>query len=158
MNIIIFFVILLILVLGIIIIVVIDRNKKTQPEIKKPTRRCVKDVKSGEFIWIEWDRIRGRIGQLKCVNNDPETKKILLEVRWRGVSEIEKVIFDYDDKELKNFHLLNKSDISSPQSDGDEEDFDIITLQKKMNEAIEKQEYEEADKLQKKIDKLSKKK
>lgn len=34
---------------------------------------------------------------------------------------------------------------------------DITTLQKKMNEAIEKEEYELADELQKKIDKLSKK-
>lgn len=122
-------------------------------------RRQVKDVKAGEIIQIEWNRIHGGIGAIKCINNDPQTKKILLEVTWSnyeelGVEEKEKLILGYNSNHLKNFHLLNQI---REDDDDQENDFDIATLQKKMNEAIEKEEYEKADKLQKKIDNLLKK-
>lgn len=55
---------------------------------------------------------------------------------------------------MENFHLLNEVVGNKEQDD----DFDISTLQKKMNEALEKEEYEKADELQKKIDKIFKKK
>lgn len=122
-------------------------------------RRQVKDVKAGEIIQIEWNRIHGGIGGIKCINNDPQTKKILLEVTWSnyeelGVEEKERLILGYNSKHLENFHLLNQI---REDDDDEENDFDIATLQNKMNEAIEKEEYEKADKLQKKIDNLLKK-
>ncbi len=130
---------------------------------KKPLRRQLEDVKAGEMIQLEWYRIKGGIGYMWCVNNDPETKKILLEIKWgnykeMGVNEKEKLILDYNSKELRNFHLLNAipSDTQESKDDKDD-DFDIATLQKKMNEALDKEEYEIANELQKKIDKLLKK-
>jgi len=122
-------------------------------------RRHVKDVKAGERIQIEWSRIQGGISYLKCLNNDPETKKILLQIQWGNYKEVgglqyEKIILDYDCYQLKNFHLLNPIENISEKS---EDNFDIATLQKKMNEALEKEEYEIANELQKKIDDLLKK-
>lgn len=117
-----------------------------------PVRRHIKDVKSGEWIYIEWYKIKDSIGQLKCLNNDPETKKILLETNWNNCEpKHERVIFNYNAVELKNFNLLNSINQSTSEQS---EDFDIATLQKKMNEAIEKEEYEKAEQLQKKIDNL----
>ncbi len=138
-------------------------SKKTYSDVillgDKPIRRQVKDVKVGEIIWVEWYRINKFIGQLKCLSNDPETKKILLEVKWsklNGVENVkEKVIFDYNGVELINFHLLNSA--SNNKEDSSEIETDIVNLQKKLNEALEKEEYELADELQKKIDKLLKK-
>lgn len=134
-------------------------NSPSKPITSKPQRRYIKDVKPGENIQIEWYRIHAGIGQLKCLNNDPETKKILLQITWGNYEELkipekEKLILDYDSKELRNFHLLNQNVWKAESS---EDNFDISTLQKKMNEALEKEEYEKANELQKKIDKLLKK-
>lgn len=54
-------------------------------------------------------KIQGGIGALKCLNNDPATKKILLEAEWNNKTEqkYEKLILKYSSIELKNFHLLN---------------------------------------------------
>ncbi|HWY13221.1 MAG TPA: UvrB/UvrC motif-containing protein [Bacteroidia bacterium] len=125
----------------------------------KPKRRYVKDVKTGDYIQIEWHRMKNGIGYIKCLNNDPETKKIFLEVRWgnykeAGIEERQKLILDYKSIELMNFHLLNQV-VNKPEST--EDDSDIATLQKKMNEALDKEEYEKADELQKKINNLLKK-
>ncbi len=127
---------------------------------KKPikVRRQVKDVKPGEKILIEWSMIKEEMGNVICVNNDPETKKILIEIRWGNykdlkIKEFQKAVFDYSDRELKNFHLLNS--ISHTQEA--DNDTDISSLQKRINEALEKEQYEIADELQKKIDKLLKK-
>lgn len=136
------------------------KDKIVVPE--DSNRIHIKDVKSGENIKIEWHRIKGKIGWVKCINNDPKTKKILLEVHWNNHKEIgspkrEQVIFGYDAIELCNFHLLNQIQNDTKDDEGDEESYDISDLQKKMNEALEKEEYEIASKLQKQIDKLTSK-
>lgn len=123
---------------------------------KKSIIRRVCDVKPGEYVQIEWYRIRGGIGYLKCLNNDPLAKKILLEILWNNHEELkcdmnEKIIFKYNSKELSNFHLLNNIFEENKQDD----DFNIATLQRDLNDAIEKEEYENANELQKKINKLS---
>ena len=88
---------------------------------RKPNRRYVKDVNPGDIIQIEWYRYVGRIGHCKCINNDPETEKILLEFTWSnykqiGCSEKERAVFNYKDNELANFHLLNpKKVIEAPK-------------------------------------------
>ena len=129
---------------------------------KLPIRRYVKDVKPGELVQVEWRSMYPNVGFLKCLNNDPITKKILFEVRWNNYKkhnypEVEKVIFDYDGEQLKNFHLLNAYKEQKQNSQGEGNDYDISTLQKQMNDALSKEDYETADKLQKKIDKLLKK-
>ena len=58
-----------------------------KPIVSKKNRRLVKDVKPGDIIKIEWYKAVGRIVPLKCLNNDPETKKILLEIRWNNYKE-----------------------------------------------------------------------
>lgn len=88
---------------------------------EKPNRRHVKDANPGDIIQIEWYRFLGGIGYCKCINNDPETEKILLEFTWNnykqvGCPEKERVVFNYKDKELANFHLLNpKKVIETPK-------------------------------------------
>lgn len=92
-----------------------------------PNRRHIKDVKPGEDIQIEWYRIKGEMGWLKCINNDPETKKILLEVTWANKKgrddEKEKIILDYGSKELKNFNLLNPIGKEDPKKEEDNNNF-----------------------------------
>lgn len=46
---------------------------------KSPSNRLyVKDVNPGDNIRIEWSRMKGGIGYVTCLNNDPFTKKIFL--------------------------------------------------------------------------------
>lgn len=128
--------------------------KTGTPVIEK--RRYIEDVKPGESILIEWSRIIGNIGYLKCINNDPKTKRIFLEVTWGNYEkarckEKEMLLLDYDSKELQNFHLLNQYRYVE-QSD------DIATLKKKLKEAIKNEEYEKASELQKKINNILKSK
>lgn len=126
------------------------KTKKIEPK----TRRQVEDVRTGDSIQIEWYMISGGIGYLKCLSNDPVTRKILLEATWNNSEEMgeasQKVIFDYNGKELKNFHLLNSFKTKVEVLD----ESDIASLQKRMNDALEKEEYETARKIQNKIDKL----
>ena len=130
-------------------------DDKTQAPSKP--RRYVKDVKPGEYIYIEWHKIQGNIGQLKCINNDLKTKKILLEVHWNNLdkdsnqSKIERLILKYNAAELKNFNLLNQIQIIEDEEDIDD---DIASLQKLLNEAIENEQYEKAEELQTRINKI----
>lgn len=91
-------------------------EKQSEPKRK---RRQVKDVEPGEKIQIEWYKIEGGIGYGKCISNDPETGKILLEFTWSNYQQMKwpektKVIFDYKDAELANFSLLNPEVIMPP--------------------------------------------
>ncbi len=128
--------------------------------MKYKNRKQLKDVVAGEYIVIEWSRIQNNIGRLKCLNNDPFTKKIFLQVRWNNFKEYncdetELIIFSYNDKVFKNFSLLNPINMGNINEEFDDED--IIELQNEMNQAIESEDYEKAELLQKKIDKLSNK-
>lgn len=132
------------------------KSEERSSNVNQPQRRrYIEDVKIGEWIYVEWYRIEGKIGQMKCLNNDPLTKKILLEVVWSNRNnEKQRVIFDYNGFELENFHLLNPfKEKKSEEID----DTDIASLQKHMNDALEKEEYEIAREIQDKIDKLLKK-
>lgn len=129
-------------------------NGGIQPNPPTPKRRYLKDVKPNELVTIEWYRFQGGTSKLRCVNNDPETRKIWLEINWTNAPK-EQLILDYRDDKLANFHLLNE--VINPSKQDREEEFDLPTLHKKMNEAIDKEEYERAEEYQKKIDKLMKK-
>lgn len=145
---------------------IFNRKKKRKKEIP---RRYLKDVKAGDVITIEWNRIHGGIGNVKCLNNDPATKKILLQVTWNNYKAIkcdekETFILDYKCKELANFNLLNQS-VKLPKVDDDhqdDDDFDddnenLLDLQKQMNDAIALEDYKKAELFKKKIAKYLKK-
>lgn len=133
-----------------------------KPDSKKQKRNHPENLKPGEVFLIEWDRIDGNIGRVKCVNNDKVTKKILFQVTWsnykevKGAKETETFIIDYGHKFLKNFNLLNPLKENNTQEDVDE--YDIAKLQSELNKALDSQEYEKARDLQNKIDKLVNKK
>lgn len=116
-------------------------------------RRYLKDINEGEYIRIEWYRIKGKIGEVKCINNDNKTRKLFLEVNWNtGIKE--QFILDYDSEELVNFNLLNPI---VDESDESPENFHIEELQKIISEAIEKEEYERVTELHNNISKILKK-
>ncbi len=129
------------------------------PTKKRVISRELKDVLRGEVVYIEWYKILGGIGQLVCLNNDPDKRKILLQITWNNPGEMglkyEKIILNYSARELKNFSLINP--ICDQEVKIKIDDHNIVDLQKRMNEALDKEEYELADQLQKKIDKLSQK-
>lgn len=124
--------------------------KRKESKTKAP-RRKVEDVKPGEYITIEWRKIENKIGELLCLNNDPETKTILLEVSWNNKdNEKERLVLKYDSIELKNFHLLNyKIKIEVPVDE-------LTSLQKKLKDALDIEDYTNASKLQKQINSLKK--
>lgn len=113
-------------------------------------RKHVKDVKSGDIITIEWDKIHNKIGDVLCLNNDLKTKKIFLEMEWDN-NENEQFILSYYSKELKNFHLLN-----AVQKDKINDDFDVSKLQNAIRVALKNEEYEKIMELQNKVDKINK--
>lgn len=81
------------------------------PEPKKKVR-TLGDVRSGEFINVKWSRFLSGVGKLKCINNDPISKKIHLRVQWSNyleqkISEYEHFVWGYDDYRLSDFSLLN---------------------------------------------------
>ncbi len=116
------------------------------PIIPSPYKQ-LKDVKVGDEIRIEWTRIVGDIGKLKCMGNDPKTKKILLEGNLvDGGTEL--FIFNYNSYQFKNFNLLNQIPNDSSNN------ADITALKQQIDKAIENEEYELARTLQNKIDKL----
>lgn len=147
-----------------------DKNIEEKPVKEKlSSRRYVRDVKVGDYIKIQSIRFKGGIGNLKCLNNDPQTKKILLQIHWsdfkkHGLLEYEKMVLDYNDYELKNFHLLNSyvepvnENSEDDDDEDDDDDYDIISLQKKINDALDKGEFNpNLEKWQKRIDELTKK-
>ena len=117
-------------------------------------RLHVKDVGPGDGIYIELNEVDGGIAYVECLSNDPKTRKILIQVIWNDKIDCrERLILDYDDEALENFHLLNSAILTDCIVDNDF-DSDIVTLQKNMNAAIEREEFEEAGRIQKQIDRL----
>lgn len=114
-------------------------------------RRKVDDVKPGEYITIEWSKIENKIGRLLCLNNDPLTKTILLEVTWSNKDNVkEQLVLKYDSIELANFHLLNYKRKVIVRVDT------LSSLEKDLQKAIDVEDYMKASKLQKQINNLKK--
>jgi len=127
----------------------------------KPPRKHPSDVKNGEHIYIEWSKIKGGLGHVLCVNNDPETESMLLEVNWRNAKDpdlkTERFIAKYCDSRLKNFHLLNSitiPDKDDDDSDDDSDETELESLQNELDDAIKNEDYEKAKNIKSKIDKL----
>lgn len=121
----------------------------------KATRLYPENVKPGDVITIESKRIRGGLGKVTCISNDHKKKKILVEIIWDNATPtVERWILKYKGYELQHLHLLNHIQIPSIQTD---DPTDIVLLQKRLNECLEIEAYEQADKIQKQIDALLKK-
>lgn len=134
--------------------------RKYTPEIaertEKEMRRSVADVKPGELVTIEWSRIKGKIGQLKCLSNDPIKKVILLEIHWgnwqeTGDLQYEKLVLNYSDTHLANFHLLNSDRPAKPRTLQEK-------LQEEMDELTRREKYEEASVIRDALNELKAKK
>lgn len=86
-------------------------NRRKRPHPSHILR--LEDVRPGEIIIIEFYRIKGRFGEVKVITNSPETRQLLVEIHWRnfketGSVEFERFVINYNDDEVKNFHVLNK--------------------------------------------------
>lgn len=128
-------------------------NTSKEAKIQSSKRYELKDVKPGQKIQIEWRRIEGKLGYLECINNDPFSQKILLQVRWENYKEIkchefQNLIFSYNDEVFDNFHLLN----SKPKEPTI--DFHLSFIEQKMNDALKNENYELAEKIKQKINKI----
>jgi hypothetical protein len=139
------------------------KNNAASKPPKKPAerRRELKDVLPGERVRMYLYNAIPHTFTAKVLANDPQTKRICVLLNWKDRDE-EKV-FDYSDDAFKDFHLLNsyisKDDVADPnEQTGKADTSNVADLQSKMNKAIEAEDYETADKLQKKIDSISKKK
>lgn len=96
---------------------------------------------------------------MKCLNNDPIGRKILLQVHWSnykemGNPEFEKCIFSYDSVNLENFSLLNpykEEVILDPIA------IQLSGLKKQMKVAIQNDDFEQVDDLQRQVDSINKK-
>jgi hypothetical protein len=76
------------------------------------------------------------IANFICLNNDPKIRKMFLKIEWSNDTET-KYIKEYSDKCFKNVLLLNN--VSS----------EPMTLDQKIQEAIENENYELASRLSK---------
>lgn len=114
--------------------------------------RCnVKDVKPGDNITVEWGKIDGEIGEMLCINNDPQTKRILLKIDWSKTEDREAysqlVIFKYNSRELRNFHLLNAVHLEAHE---------IADLKHKLSDALDNEDFEQAASIRDKIAEIKK--
>lgn len=111
------------------------------------SRLSPKDVKPGDEILIEWDKAMYGFANVLCVNNDPLTKKLLLEINWdtkNDEDDIQKIIVLYDSKMLRNFHLLNQCSLNNENH-----------LQSQLKNALKEENYSKVAEIQEKINKLN---
>lgn len=103
---------------------------------------------------IEWDMIQGGIGVIKCINNDPETKKIFLQMRWCDGTLDPPFIKNYNDSMFKNFHLLNSNLIQDRSGNSIEKTID--TINSHVKQLLIDEKYEDITKLKMSISNIFK--
>ena len=121
----------------------------------------MKHLKPEQHILVKYYRIAGTgIGWCKVLHNNVKDKKLLVLLSWNnfqqaGVPQTERMIFDYNGSELKDFDTLNY-DIGMPENNTGStgEDFNLPRLQSELNKALECEDYTKANQYQKQIDKL----
>ena len=130
---------------------------------KENNRFNVSQVKCKETIYIEHALAADKICIATCINNDPEQKKILIEIEWiefeNNETYTKKYILKYSSEELKNFYLLNSYrliTVKGEQEENENEQEAILTLKTKLNKLLQEEKYEEAILLKNEIDKLIK--
>ena len=124
-----------------------------------PARRKLKDVKKGEIVRIEWSIVKGSVASPICVNNDPATKTIWLEITWDNWEEYnrlpkEQLVLDYLDMRLINFSVLNPEIVLAPPVP--EETTALETLRNVIKTSLEKEEYEKVRAIKTKLEALIK--
>lgn len=146
---------------------------------KKKKKRSLKDrlnismVKPGQVFKIEHDNAYYKICTAKCITNDTHERKILIEIHWKDTGKNkdykQQYVLPYSSKEFNNFHLLNYNEFQLPSADDDIQNNEpkkvkenkiqqkISELKEKLNIHIQKEEYEQARKIQNEIDALNKK-
>jgi len=127
--------------------------------------RKLKNVKSGDTIIIQHSNMEKGIGEVLCINNEPNKKKILVMIFWNNIikisGELDSCLFilNYDADELSNFSLLNPVYPINIDSLYDKDALLNIIRDKKneLNLAISDEEYENAQIIEKEILELKEK-
>lgn len=124
--------------------------------IFKSNRVKPKHVKAGDRINLYWTRFVGGRGNVECLSNDPKTKKMLIRVQWSnfeeaGCEEYEEFVWSYKSSHFDDFHLLNQHTIKPIDKDDSD---NLKELELHLKQAIDKEDYILARKIQDKIDKL----
>ncbi len=71
-----------------------------------PKRKELKDVRAGDTITVYWNDEQPSM-EVKVINNDPATKRILIEVHYAGEKKSWHKPYDYSHYMFKDFHLMN---------------------------------------------------
>lgn len=127
---------------------------------EKIKRRQVSDVKSGDWIRIEWNRAKSGYACPQVIENDPLKKMIFVRQRWSNYEEARcdeytYLLLGYNDIRLKNFHVLNPH-LDGTVQDGEGDEFS--ELQQQLKEALDAEEYLKANEIQDKINRITEKK
>lgn len=88
-------------------------KKKEQKPTLSPDRKQLKDVQRGQYIRIDgagWSKEATMV--VRCVYNDVEARKLLLEAEWENykevqMSKLDQFVLPYDSERLVDFHTLN---------------------------------------------------
>jgi len=150
------------------------KNKNKKP--KEPEGRLhISMVRPGQRFKLEHDHAAYKICTGTCISNDTYKKEILFEIHWSN-SETKKdykqqYVLPYNAKELIHFHILNINEFEIQKDDDETSNNnhnDNLPKQQKIQEEIkklksilskhiQKEEYEKAQEIQNKIDKLNQK-
>lgn len=120
------------------------RNKKKEKWLKS----SIALAKSGDIVFIE-EKYTNKVTKCMVNSNCPEEGKIFLAVDYNKEKHTcwEHKVFLYDDPELSNFKAMNLSgSVRSSQSDI------IGLLRLNLKQAVDKEEYEQAEKYRKAIE------
>jgi len=133
--------------------------KKNKPnKLEEERIRLLTALKSHTIIMIQHKEASYGTTLCEILSNNPGMKKMYVRINWSNVGKRE-YILDYSGYELENFTLFNKT-IDWIMTDKDDQEIsstNIAELQKQMEKAINAEQYEIAEKIQKQIDKLAKK-
>lgn len=116
-------------------------------------RLHIKDVKPGQNIYIEHQNGVDRITHVKCLSNDPYSQKMVVMINWvdesGNTTTSERLIIGYQDKCVKDFHLLNNVSVAFVDS--------VYDLKKKLEIALKNENYLLAEDIKKKLNDIEKK-
>lgn len=110
------------------------------------------NAKTGDLVNINGPIVTSDIVYCRVENNSPEEKKIFIALNYKKETHscMEKKVFHYSDHCLRNYNTLNTQREKNNTPSAKE------FLEDKITQAIIEENYEEADKLKKAIDILTK--
>jgi hypothetical protein len=112
------------------------------------------DLAVGDCFRANWDRVAGGICTVRCLGNDPERRRIFIEIIWGTESgeKTERDIWHYDSPQLVDFYLLNQDFME----DEDTIDDAIEVIRKKIDELVAEEDYEAAAKITTRVKNITK--